>query len=64
MRIATALLLVVVLLALPACRMNERMSGAAFGGIGGAVVGGALGGLVRGRRGRRSRGRRPRLPRG
>ena len=48
MRIATALLLVVVLLALPACRMNERMSGAAFGGIGGAVVGGALGGSFAG----------------
>jgi hypothetical protein len=48
MRIATALFLVVVLLALPACRMNERMSGTAFGGIGGAVVGGALGGSFAG----------------
>jgi len=48
MRIATALLLVIALLALPACRMNERMSGAAFGGIGGAVVGGALGGSLAG----------------
>jgi len=48
MRIATALLLVVLLLALPACRMNERMSGAAFGGIGGAVVGGAIGGSFAG----------------
>lgn len=48
MRIGTALLLIVMLLALPACRMNERMSGAAFGGIGGAVVGGALGGSFAG----------------
>jgi len=48
MRIVTALLLIVVLLALPACRMNERMSGAAFGGVGGAVVGGALSGSFAG----------------
>ena len=48
MRPATVLLLLVALLALPACRMNERMSVAAFGGIGGAVVGGAVGGSFAG----------------
>ncbi len=48
MRIATALLVAVLLLALPACQMNERLSGAAFGGIGGAVVGGAIGGTFAG----------------
>jgi len=48
MRTATALFLVLLLLALPACRMNERMSGAAFGAVGGAVVGGALGGSFAG----------------
>ena len=44
MRVATALTLVVLLLALSGCRMNERMSGTVFGGIGGAALGGALGG--------------------
>jgi hypothetical protein len=40
MRAAT--LLALVLLVLPGCQMNERMTGAAGGGLAGAVLGGAL----------------------
>lgn len=44
MRAAALILLVVALLVLPACQMNERMSGTLFGAVGGGVVGGAAGG--------------------
>jgi hypothetical protein len=39
---AVSVMLVVVLLALPACQMNERMTGTAFGGAGGALLGGLI----------------------
>ncbi|MDJ0975478.1 MAG: tetratricopeptide repeat protein [Planctomycetota bacterium] len=44
MRVAAAILLIVVLLAAPACQMNERLSGTVFGAIGGAVLGGVASG--------------------
>lgn len=44
MRIAAAILLILVLVALPACQMNERLSGTVFGAIGGAVLGGVASG--------------------
>jgi predicted lipid-binding transport protein (Tim44 family) len=43
-RATTALLLVLALALLPACQMNERMSGAAFGAGGGALLGGLVSG--------------------
>ncbi len=59
MRSAILVLLAVALLALPACQMNERLSGTAFGGAGGlllgavvaetvagALIGGVAGGVV------------------
>jgi tetratricopeptide (TPR) repeat protein len=39
-RAPLALLLAGLLLALPACQMNERMSGTMFGAAGGALIGG------------------------
>ncbi|MDJ0522757.1 MAG: hypothetical protein QNJ90_11880 [Planctomycetota bacterium] len=44
MRAAALILLLVALLVLPACQMNERMSGTLFGAVGGGVLGGAVGG--------------------
>ena len=41
---ALSLLVVAVLVLLPACQMNERMSGTLFGAVGGGVIGGAAGG--------------------
>lgn len=59
MRSATILILALAILALPACQMNERLSGTAFGGAGGlllgalaaetvagALIGGVAGGVV------------------
>lgn len=48
MRTTIVLLLALALLALPACQMNERMSGTAFGTGGGAVLGGLIAGSVTG----------------
>ncbi len=45
MRTATAVLLVLALALLPACQMNERLSGTIFGGAGGAVLGGVTAGF-------------------
>lgn len=45
MRAATlVLLLLAALIVLPACQMNERMSGTMLGAVGGGVIGGAVGG--------------------
>jgi hypothetical protein len=44
MRTAAVILLLVAVLVLPACQMNERMSGTLFGAVGGGVIGGAAGG--------------------
>ncbi len=38
------LLLLAALVVLPACQMNERMSGTMLGAVGGGVIGGAIGG--------------------
>ncbi len=45
MRTVVAVLLVVSLALLPACQMNERLSGTIFGAGGGAVLGGVTAGL-------------------
>ncbi len=45
MRVALIVLLILSLVALPACQMNERLSGTVMGGVGGAVVGAAVGGF-------------------
>ncbi len=44
MRVALVPALAALLLLAPACQMNERMTGTAFGAGGGAVIGGVLGG--------------------
>ncbi len=45
MRAATlVLLLIAALTVLPACQMNERMSGTMLGAVGGGIIGGAAGG--------------------
>jgi len=46
MRTATAVLLVLSLAVLPACQMNERLSGTLFGATGGAVIGGVTSGFA------------------
>lgn len=46
MRIAAALLIGLALVSLPACQMNERLSGTILGGVGGAVIGGATSGAT------------------
>jgi hypothetical protein len=44
MRTALAIVLVLSLLVLPACQMNERLSGTVFGAMGGAGIGALAGG--------------------
>ena len=44
MRIALVALLVLCLVVLPACQMNERMSGTAMGAVGGGTIGALVGG--------------------
>jgi len=44
MRTAVLILLVLAVLVLPACQMNERLSGTVFGALGGAGVGALAGG--------------------
>jgi hypothetical protein len=46
MRTLLPCLLLVALLVLPGCQMNERLSGTLFGAVGGGVVGGLAGGVV------------------
>jgi tetratricopeptide (TPR) repeat protein len=43
---ATALLLVLGLALLPACQMNERLSGTVMGAVGGGVIGGVTAGAT------------------
>jgi tetratricopeptide (TPR) repeat protein len=45
MRAALLVLLTVALLVLPACQMNERLSGTVIGGVGGGAIGAAAGGV-------------------
>lgn len=44
MRTAVLLLLILSILVLPACQMNERLSGTVFGALGGAGIGAIAGG--------------------
>jgi tetratricopeptide (TPR) repeat protein len=46
MRILLPCLLVLALAILPACQMNERLSGTIMGGVGGGIIGGVAGGAV------------------
>ncbi len=46
MRILLPCLLILSLAVLPACQMNERLSGTIMGGVGGGVIGGLAGGGV------------------
>ena len=45
MRAALLVLLVTSLLVMPACQMNERLSGTLIGGVSGGAVGAAVGGV-------------------
>ncbi len=46
MRTGVLVVVIVSLAVLPGCRMNERLSGTVFGGVGGLAIGGATAGLT------------------